>query len=98
MARLNKHTVYMAARREDIDIWLRLGNPFEARRFIHEFNWNCPPEWRPDKVVTDSGRVIFFEDMTDAEAVVAAMEILRSVQIPYEMSEKKIHEECGWVC
>jgi hypothetical protein len=85
----------MAARREDVDLWLVLTDPKCARKFIEDFDWNCPPEYIPDRVVMDTDRVIFFDKMDDSEAVVAAMELLRSVQIPIEMREKQIHEDLG---
>lgn len=87
----------MASRREDIDLWLVLTDPVCARKFIDEFDWSCPPEWRPDKVVLDNERAIYFEKMTDDEAVVAATALLRDVQVPMEMIERKIAEECGWL-
>ena len=85
----------MARPREQIDMWLLLTNPFEARRFIHEFDWNLPLEDRPDRVIIDTDRVILFDKMDDNDAVVAAMEILRSVQIPLEMQEKQIKDDLG---
>lgn len=80
----------MASRKEDVDLWLVLMDPSCARKFIEGFNWNCPPEWRPSKVVLDTGREILFEGMSDEDAVVAATAILRDVQVPQEMREKNM--------
>jgi hypothetical protein len=89
----------MAARREDCDLWLVLTDPQCAREFIAKFDWNCPPEFIPDHVIVNDGepeaRKILFKNMTDEDAVVAAAEILRAVQIPQEMREKQIHEDLG---
>lgn len=74
--------------REDKDLWLILTDPVEARRYIKDFDWSLPPDMRPNKVVLESGRVIYFSEMTDEDAVVAAMELLRSVEIPMIMREK----------
>ncbi len=80
----------MASRREDVDLWLVLTNPACARKFIADYQWACPPEWLPDKVVLDNERVIYFKTMSDEDAVVAAMEILRSVEIPLVMRTKQL--------
>lgn len=95
MARLNYYHRAMASRREDVDLWLVLTDPQCARQFIRDFDWNCPPEWRPDKVVMGEDRVIFFNDMTDEDAVVAAMALLRDVQVPIELRNKDLAEELG---
>ena len=93
MARQKTHNDTMGSRREDVDLWLVLTDPICARRFIADFDWSCPPEWRPDKVVLDTQRVIYFDNMTDEDAVVAAMALLRDVQIPLEVREKQICED-----
>lgn len=80
----------MAARREDVDLWLVLTDPICARKFINTYDWNCPPEWRPDKVVLSEDRVIRFEDMSDEDAVVAATAILRDVEVPMVMRTKNL--------
>lgn len=74
--------------RSDIELWLILTDPIEARNYISSFDWSLPPDMRPDKVVLDSGRVIYFKHMSDQDAVTAAMELLRSVEIPMIMREK----------
>ncbi len=80
----------MGSRREDVELWLVLADPICARKFIADFDWSCPPEWRPSKVVLDTGREIYFAEMTDEDAVIAAMALLRDVQIPMEMKEKNL--------
>lgn len=76
--------------REDVDLWLILTDPLEARRYIEKFDWNCPPEWRPNKVILDSGREVLFEKMTDTDAVAAAMAILRDVEVPMVLREFRL--------
>lgn len=89
----------MAARREDCDLWLVLTDPKCAREFIAKFDWNCPSEYVPNHIIMNEGepdeRKILFNNMTDEDAVVAAMAILRTVQIPQEMRERQIHEDLG---
>lgn len=82
----------MGSRREDVDLWLILADPEEARRYISKYDWNLPPDMRPDKVVLDSGRVIYFKTMTDQDAVVAAMAVLRDCEIPMIMREKNYEQ------
>lgn len=76
--------------RGDVDLWLILTDPIEARNYIKAFDWNCPPEYRPDKIILDSGRTVNFNTMTDEEAVVAATAILRDVEVPMVMLEKDL--------
>ncbi len=80
--------------KEQIEIWLLLADPVEARRYIEEFDWCMPPELCPDKVCLDSGRIIYFTNMNDEDCVIAAMEILRSIEVPRIMREKsyELHE------
>lgn len=66
--------------KEDIDLWLILGDPKEARQYIEDFDWRMKE--RPSQIQMDSGRTIYFESMSDEDAVVAAMAILREVEIP----------------
>lgn len=93
MARQKAHNVSMPSRREDVDLWLVLTDPVCARKFIADFDWSYPPEWRPDKVVLDTQRVIYFDNMTDEEAVIAATALLRDIQCPLEMRERQIRED-----
>lgn len=77
--------------RADVDLWLILTDPVEARNYISTFDWNCPPQERPKKcVIQETGREITFATMSDEEAVVAAMEILRQCEIPMVMAEKNL--------
>jgi hypothetical protein len=89
----------VAARREDIELWIVLTDPLCAREFIAKFDWNCPPEYVPDHIIVNDGepeaRKILFKNMNDDDAIVAAMELLRTVQIPQEMRERKICEDLG---
>ncbi len=80
----------MASAREDVDLWLILTDPIEARKYIDEFFWRIPRNMRPGAVEVDSGRQIEFKSMTDEDAVVAAMHILRHCEVPRAMVEKKI--------
>ena len=81
--------MYMAPR-NDIDLWLILTDPKEARDYIKNFDWRLPIEMQPSELMLDSGRVIHFKSMSDSDAVVAALELLRSVEIPEVMREKNI--------
>lgn len=76
------------ASRHDIELWLVLTDPEEARHYVQTFDWQQP--FIPDRVELDSGRKIFFDKMSDADAVAAAMALLRDIQIPREMHEKNL--------
>lgn len=66
--------------KEDIDLWLILGDPVEARKYIEDFDWRLPE--RPGQITMEGGRTIYFESMSDEDAVIAAMAILRDIEIP----------------
>ncbi len=78
------------AKREDIDLWLLLTDPVQAREYIARFDWSCPPEYRPTEIMLDSGRRIDFKDMSDQDAVVAATQILRDVEVPLVIRERNL--------
>lgn len=75
--------------KEDIDLWLILGDPKEARRYINDFDWRLAPGMPPPKYyVTNEGREFHFESMTDEDAVVVAMAMLREIEIPRVQNEE----------
>lgn len=76
--------------REDVDLWLVLTDPIEARRYIAEFDWNLPPDLRPTTIYLDTGRQVDFKTMSDEDAVVAATAILRDLEVPMVMREKQL--------
>lgn len=71
----------MPSRREDVDLELVLRHPGCARKWILEYKWDADPA--PKYVVFGIDEKIFFEHMTDEEAVRAAFIILRDVEIPH---------------
>lgn len=81
------------ATREDLELWLILTNPSEARDYIRTFDWACQSHLRPTEITLNSGRKIDFRHMTDDDAVVAAMELLRTIEIPMVMSQKQFELE-----
>lgn len=78
----------MAKRREEIDLSLSLEDPIRAREYIAKFEWDIPDP--PKYVCTNFDRYIYFDRMTDAEAVFAAHILLRDIQIPMEMRHKNM--------
>lgn len=80
----------MGSKREDVDQWLILEDPVNAREYIRTFDWNCPPQFRPGNITLNSGRTIYFETMTDEEACAAAACLLRDVEVPMVMRQKQL--------
>lgn len=70
----------MAGRREDVDLQLVVQDPKCARQYIAHFDWGIPDP--PTYVVYGIEDKIFFNNMTDEQAVLAAQIILRDVEIP----------------
>lgn len=66
--------------RDDIDLEQLLQKPAKAREFIKDIDWR--PEFKPECVVLGADDVIFLENMTDADAVRAALFILKTIEIP----------------
>lgn len=81
------------ASRKDLELWVVLTNPVEARHYVEHFNWNLPRHLCPTEITLDSGRKIDFLTMSDDEAVVAAQALLRDVEIPLIMNQKQFEEE-----
>ncbi len=81
----------MAARREDVDLELVLNDPKCARKYIHEFDWY--PLEAPKYIVFGIEDKIYFEKMTDEEAVIAAHIILRDIDIPMVFRTKELLAE-----
>jgi hypothetical protein len=81
------------ANSKELELWVILADPSEARHYIKHFDWSCLSHLRPTEITTDSGRKIDFRTMNDDEAVIAAMEILRKVQVPMEMNQKQFELE-----
>lgn len=76
--------------RDDLELWLVLTNPYEARHYIQFFDWGKYPA--PDVVEVESGRAIYMQELTDEDAVVVAQHLLRTVQVPREMEKKAVAE------
>ena len=77
-----RKTEPMPARREDVDLFLVLTDPKAARAYIRNFSWDMPADLIPREIVTNTGRVILFKSMTDDDAVAAALELARSIEVP----------------
>jgi len=88
----------MAARREDVDLWLVLARPEAARHYIKNFDWGVPLDDIPDLYTTDTGRKIDLSRMNDEEAVVVAMDLLRNYQMQDEIADLHLAEALGQVC
>ena len=69
------------------DLEKMLLNPAAARKYIADFDWQMPNNLRPNRILLDSGRDIIFSDMTDEDAVLVAMELLKSIEIPRAIKE-----------
>jgi len=74
---LKKGDEAMAGRREDVDLDLVLLDPAQARHYIAHFNWDLPGP--PKYVVYGLEDKIYLENMTDEEAVLAALVILNDI-------------------
>lgn len=70
----------MSCNREEVDLELALNKPERARKYIAEFDWGLPDP--PKYIVWGLQEKIWFNNMTDEEAVIAAFIILRDVDIP----------------
>jgi hypothetical protein len=84
----------MSCSREEVDLEIALKNPERARKYVLEFDWGLPDP--PKYVVWGLEEKIYFDNMNDEEAVVAAFIILRDVDIPQnwrtsEMLEFELH-------
>lgn len=73
-------------RREDFAAERRLQDPDEARLYIRSFDWFPldPPKW----VMLDMDEKIYLDNMTDEEAVVAAIIIFEDVEMKRVEAEK----------
>jgi len=78
---------------KEVQVWLILADPDSARDYIRTFDFGVPANLRPTEITTNTGRTINFHTMTDEDAVVAAMELLRTIEIPLVMNEKQFHDE-----
>lgn len=88
----------MGSKRDDVDLILVLTDPVAARKYIAGYDFNLPPDLRPDHIyIKDTGRVIRFENISDYDAVVAALAILREREIPMAMQEKEEVEKRGHI-
>ena len=76
--------------RSDLELWLVLTDPKEARHYIRFFDWQQP--YIPDKIEIDSGRMVDLSCMSDSDAVVVALFLLRTYQVPREEAQKNIME------
>lgn len=72
----------------DLELWVVLTDPAEARHYINTFDWRQP--FIPQRIEVDSGRMIDLEGLSDEDAVVVASFLLREYQIPREMAEKNL--------
>lgn len=88
----------MAGRREDVDLELLMQDPTFAREWIAEYNWEChacPPSYLVHGLdgkiylcdILDETRV------SDQEAILAGILILRGYHIPSVISERDYKRE-----
>lgn len=84
----------MGPRRKTVDLAEALEDPLEARKYIANFDWNQPDP--PKYIVWGLEEKIWFDKMTDAEAVFAAKMILRDIEIPTVMRQADMIKGCGW--
>lgn len=82
----------MGSSREDVDLWLVLTNPKDARTFIDDYNRALPPYLRFERIELETQRVIWLKTMSDEDAVVAAAHILREYEIPHVMNTKALEK------
>lgn len=79
----------MGARREDVDLELVLQDAACARKWVHDFNWGTVDA--PKFIVIDQGpdvpRTIYFDRMTDDEAIEVAWHLLHEFEI-----RRAVHE------
>ena len=75
----------MGASHDEIDLDLRIEDPEFARSYIETFEWGHPP---PKYVVLALDQQIWFERMSDLEAVCAAKYILHAIHIPQEVNRR----------
>lgn len=82
----------MGSRREDVDLWLVLTDPKDAREFIDDYNKALPPHLQIQRVELETNRTIYLRTMSDEDAVVAATHILREFEIPHVMNTKALEK------
>lgn len=79
----------MGSKREDVDLEIVLKDPACARKWVKTYNWNEPDP--PNHIVIDRGleweRTVYFESMTDDEAVEVAWLILHDFEIVRSIQE-----------
>lgn len=78
----------MGSRREDVDLELVLEDPKCAREYIRNFDWGLPDP--PKYIVTGLDEKIWFDNMSDRDAVCAAKIILREWEIPMTFKSSKL--------
>lgn len=78
----------MARSRREIELSISLEDPVRARAYIQSFDWG--PVDPPKFVYANLDHVIYLNNMTDYEAVIAAKTLLFDIQIPTEMREKQL--------
>lgn len=81
----------MAGRRKDVDLHLVLQDPNCARLYIAHFDWGVPEP--PKYVMGELDEKILLSNMTDEQAIRAALIILTDVQIPMEYRTKELLAE-----
>lgn len=76
------------------DLFIALTDPKNARAYIANFDWGDLDA--PKYVVWGVEEKIWFEKMTDDEAVIAALIILRDVEIPqaHRVSQMLDEHDC----
>lgn len=85
---------HMGCRRQDVDLEIVLKDPKCAREWIRTYNWECQT---PEYIVFGADQKIYFQKMTDTEAVFAAALILRDIEIKRVMRRKGMAEALGEV-
>lgn len=82
--------------REEVELWLIIEDPIRARKYVITYEWaHLPGALRPDRIILDNEREIVFSNMSDEDAITAAITILRDIEVPIVMTqmmlEKWIH-------
>lgn len=85
----------MGSKREDVDLEIVLKDPKCARQWIEDFNRRLN---QPLKYITlnrglELERTIYFDKMTDQEAVEAAWHLVQDFEIRHAMYESQLARE-----
>lgn len=76
------------AKREEVELPIALHNPRIARAYIARFEWDLPDP--PKFVIVNFGERIWFSDMTDDQAVTAALLLFLDVDLPCSKRDRNL--------